>query len=180
MTDQTSVIPLLASSVNWAEFIKNVAALVGRSPTSSIDSSKMKLSDYARFIVTLGEFQSGTKQDALEVLRNNDYLLKHLSFGFLISGSSTLIFRVMELTDLDVTTAKGLNKTRVAVVSGTILEWKRSIITCLDQRLISNHELRWVFNNCLDYLCQAGLRNIFDCYRRKGLEDKTFLLEYKR
>lgn len=179
MADQTSVIPLLASSVNWATFIKNVAELVGRSPVSGIDNSRIKLGDYARFVATLGEFQSGKEQDALAILRENDYLLKHLSFGFLISGSVSLIFRIMELTDLNVLTTKGSNKTRVAVVSGTVLEWKNAIINCLDQKLISNYELRWVFNQCLDYLCQAGLRNIFDNYRKKGLEDQTYLLEYK-
>lgn len=180
MVTQTGVNPLLVSSVAWTQFIKNTAELTGHSPTHSIDNSNLKLSDYARYLVTLGEFQSGKQQNPLDVLRDNDHLLRHLSFGFLISGTTSLIFRVMELTDLNVLTAKGVDKGRVAVVTGTLEQWKKAIIACLSQKLIKNYELRWVFNECLNCFYSAGLRNIFDNYRKKGLEDQTFLLEYKR
>lgn len=179
MAGQTSVKPLILSNVDWTNFIKNVAELVGYSPTRGLDASGLKLGYYTRFIVALGEFQSGKEEKPLDVLHNSDYILRHLSFSFLISGSSSLVFRVMELTDLDVLTAKGKDKGRVAVVSGTLKQWKEAIIVCLDQKLVKNFELRWVFNQILDYLYQAGLRNIFDNYRKKGLEDQTFLLEFK-
>lgn len=180
MASQTSVIPLLMSNINWTNFIKNVAELTGHSPTHSIDNSDLKLSDYARYLVTLGEFQSGGEQEPLNLLRNNNHLLRHLFFGFLISGSTSLIFRILELTDLDVSTAKGVDKSRVAVVTGTLEQWKNAIITCLNQKLIKNYELRWVFNECLNCFNSAGLRNIFDNYRKKGLEDQTYFLEYKK
>lgn len=179
MASQTSVIPLLMSNISWANFIKDVADLTSRSPTSSIDNSNLKLSDYARYLVTLGEFQSGKQQAPLDILRNNDHLLRCLFFGFLINGSSSLIFRIMELTDLDVLTAKGADKSRIAVVNGSLKQWKDAIIICLSQKLIKNYELRYVFNECLNCFYAAGLRNIFDNYRKKGLEDQTYLLEYK-
>lgn len=179
MAGQTSVNPLLMSNIAWTNFIKYIADLTGLSPTSSIDNSNLKLSDYARYLVTLGEFQSGKQQEPLNVLRNNDHLLRHLFFGFLISGSSTLIFKIMELTDLNVITTKKTGKGRVAVITGTLKEWKDSIIICLNQKLVRNYELRWVFNECLNCFYAAGLRNVFDNYRKKGLEDQTYLLEFK-
>jgi hypothetical protein len=179
MAGQTSVKPLVSSNIAWTEFLKNVAELTGHSPSRGIDSSNLKLSGYACFLASLGEFQSGKEQNPLDILRNDDYLLRHLFFGFLISGSTSLIFRIMELTDLDVTTAKSKNKGRVAIVTGNLQRWKDAIVICLNQSLIKNFELRWAFNQCLDCFYSAGLRNIFDDYRKKGLKDKTFLLEYK-
>ena len=179
MVGQVSVNPLLASNIAWIAYLNDTSNLIGRSPTLGIDNSNLKLSDYARFLASLGELQSGKEQKPLDILRSQSNPLKHLFFGFLISGSSSLIFRIMELTDLDVTTARGKNKGRVAVVTGNLKQWKDAIIVCLDQKLIKNYELRWVFNQCLDFLYVAGLRNIFDDYRKSGLEDQTYLLEYK-
>lgn len=154
--------------------------MTGRSPARGLDSSNLKLSDYARFLVSIGEFQSGKEQTPLDILREESNPLKHLFFGFLISGSTSLIFRIMELTTLEVTTARGLDKIRAAIVTGTLGQWKDAIVACLDQRMVHNFELRWTFNQCLDFLHAAGLRAIFDNYRRKGLDDRTFLLEYKK
>lgn len=180
MADQTSVKPLLTSGLAWTEFLKYTAELIGHSPSRGIDSSNLKLSDYACFLAALGEFQSGKEEEPLNTLRNNDYILKHLFFGFLISGSTSLIFRIMELTDLNVITAKAKNKGRVAIVTGTLYQWKSAIIACLDQKLIKNFELRWVFNECLNCFYISGLRNVFDDYRKVGLKDQTYLLEYKK
>lgn len=179
MAGQTSVNPLIAPNIAWVTYIKDTVSLTGHSPARGLDSSNLKLSDYARFLVSIGEFQSGKIQKPLDILRGESSPLKHLFFGFLISGSTSLIFRIMELTDLEVTTARGLNKTRIAIVTGTLSQWKDAIVSCLNQKLIRNFELRWTFNQCLDFLYAAGLRNVFDDYRRKGLEDRTFVLEYK-
>ena len=179
MAGQTSVKPLIAPNIAWVTYLKDVAELAGHSPTRGLDASRLKLSDYARFLASLGELQSGKEQKPLDILRSQSNPLKHLFFGFLISGSTSLIFRIMELTDLDVTTARGKDKIRVALVTGNLKQWKDAIIICLDKSLIKNFELRWVFNQCLDFLYAAGLRNIFDDYRKSGLEDRTYLLEYK-
>jgi len=180
MAGQTSVKPLILFNVDWTNFIKNVAALTGHSPTRGLDASGLKLGGYTRFIAALGEFQSGKALNPFDTLKSNNHLLRHLFFGFLVSGSTSLIYRIMELTDLNVTSAKAKDKGRVAVVSGTLEEWKAAIITCLDKSLVRNFELRWVFNSCLDIFYSAGLRNVFDDYRKKGLEDQTYLLEYKK
>jgi len=179
MAGQTSVNPLIAPSIAWAAYLKDTVSLTGRSPARGLDSSNLKLSDFACFLASIGEFQSGKAQNPLDILRGETNPLKHLFFGFLISGSTSLIFRIMELTSLEVTTTRGLNKIRVAIVTGTLSQWKDAIVSCLDQKMVHNFELRWTFNQCLDFLHAAGLRAVFDNYRRKGLDDKTFLLEYK-
>lgn len=180
MAGQVSVTPLLASNIDWIAYLNDTSNLIGRSPTLGIDSGNLKLSDYSRFLASLGELQSGKEQKPLDILRNQLNPLKHLFFGFLISGSSSLVFRIMELTNLDITTARGKNKIRVAVVTGNLKQWKDAIIICLDKSLIKNFELRWVFNEVLNCFYSVGLRNVFDNYRKKGLEDQTYLLEYKK
>lgn len=177
MAGQTSVKPLLATSVDWLAHIKNVAELVGRSPTRGIDDSGLKLSNHAIFLASLAEFHSGKPEQPLDILRNDNMVLRHLFFGFLISGTKSMICRIMEMTDLDITTTNTLADGRAAVVTGTLQVWKSAIVICLHQQL--DFDLRCVFNKCLDVFFAAGLQNVFADYRKTGLPDKTYLLEYR-
>jgi len=182
MVTQTGITPLVASNIAWTNFIKDVAELTGHSPTQNIDKSNCKLSDYGKYIIALSEFQSNKDIEPLQVLKSSEHLLDHLFFSFLVFGSNNLIFRIMELTYLNVISAKTKEKGRLAVVSGTLRQWKSAIIICSRLKapwINIPKDVRWVFNNCLDYFNQFGLGNIFDNYRRIQLKDGTLLLEKK-
>lgn len=167
----TIVMPLMIPNIAWEMYLQAVSEHSGYSPTSNVDNSTIKLADFAKYIISLDEFQNGTSANALETLRNKINPLNHLFFSFLIVSSKTSVFKIMESTDLEVISRKG----KISIISGTLKQWRNALIT--QQK---NKEARLIFNQCLSFFFKFGLGNIFDNYRKHVLEDNTFLLEYKR
>ena len=180
MATQTGVKPILGSNFRWTEFLKDAAELCGHSPIHGIDSYPYELSDYARVIAAFGEFRSSKTCDPKQTLHSAGDLLSHLHYGFLIDGSANLIYQIMELTDLKIISARLKDKKgRAAIVSGTLKQWRDAIINILCTTMRRNSELRWVFGECLDFFCHLGLSDLWHDYRKRSLEDKTYLLEEK-
>lgn len=180
MATQTGVKPILVSNFAWTEFLKDAADLCGHSPIHGVDSYNYKLSEYARLIAVFGEFRSGKKCDPKQILYSAGDLLSHLYFGFMIDGSASLIYNIMELTDLKIiSTRLKEKKGRAAIVSGTLKQWKDAIINILNPTIKRNRELCWVFSQCLDFFYQLGLHDIWHDYRKHATPDETYLLEEK-
>lgn len=178
MATQTGVKPITLSNFAWTEFLKDAADLCGHSPIHGIDSYSYKLSNYARLISVFGEFREGKKCDPKQTLYSAGDLLSHLHFGFLIDGSANLIFLIMELTDLKIISTRSKKKNgRVAIVSGTLKQWKDAIINILTVK--RNQDLRWVFSQCLDFFFQLGLHDIWHNHRIQTTSDQIYLLEKK-
>lgn len=180
MTTQTGVKPILVSNFAWTEFLKDAADLCGHSPIQGIDSYPYKLSDYARLIATFGEFRCNKKCDPKQVLYSAGDLLSHLHFGFLISGSTRLIFQIMERSDLKIiSTRLKKKKGRVAVVSGTLKQWQEAITNVLCSTIKENQELHWTFSRCFDFFFQLGLQDIWHNYHKQSSQDQIYFLEGK-
>jgi len=162
------IIPLIIPRINWEDYLKNTS-------TRGIDASPIKLSEYSKFIASLGEFRSNKTTEPFSVLRKAGDLLEHLQFSFLILGSKELFFRVMEITSLHVVFSTGQ-----AIVSGTLKQWNSAIINCLDTTYSPTEEMRTVFNECLQFFDYCGLQTIFSNYSRIPLRDGTYLLEHKK
>lgn len=139
-----------------------------------IDASPIILSEYARFIASLGEFRQNEKTEPLKILRNPGDLLKHLQFSFLIPGSKELFFQLLELTELSI-----IFQVDQGIVSGSLEQWKNAIVNCLNSYYSPSKELRQIFDECLLFFDFCGLQAIFFDYRKFGLKDGTFLLEHK-
>lgn len=180
MATQTGVKPILVSNFAWTEFLKNVAELCSHSPIQGIDSYQYQLKDYARLIAVLGEFRSGKECDPKQILYSAGDLLSHLHFGFMISGSSGLIYQIMELTDLKIISTRLKEKRgRAAIVSGTLRQWRDAIINILLNDNNNNRELRWAFSQCLNFFSHLGLNDIWHDYRKLTSKDQIYLLERK-
>ena len=179
MATQTGVIPIMVPHFAWTDFLKDAASLCGHSPIHGIDTYPYKLKDYARLIAVLGEFRCGKALDPKQTLQSAGDILQHLHFSYMIHGSTSLIFRIMELTDLKIISTKMKGKGRVAVVTGTLKQWQDAIINTLNTTSPKNNELRWVFSQCLDFFYQLGLQDIWHDYRKRALQDQTYLLESK-
>ena len=170
MATKTDVIPIMIPNIAWERYITDVSELSGHSPTFTIDKSTVKLADFAKYIVSLDEFQNGETITALEILRNETNPLNHMFFSFLILCSKSTLFRIMETTDLNI-----LSKKKIAIVSGTLKQWRDALVTYQNTK-----ETRLIFNMCLSFFAKMGLGNIWDNYRKQTMDDNTFLLEYKK
>ncbi len=174
---QSGVKPIIGSAIAWSELIKYIAELTGQSPTSSVDSYGYKLSDYASFVSSVGEFRTGKIQNPLITIQNANDILNHLHFGFLIYGKSSLIFVILEQTDLKITTAK-IKNGRVAIVTGTLGQWKQAVISILSNK--TTGEARQIFSYCYDFFQSIGLQSVWAEYRKKQTGPNMYLLEYKK
>lgn len=122
LAQELSVKPIMGSNINWDTLLKDTATLTGRNLLKRVDSSGLKLSDYAKYLLALDAL-SGSVDNPVDALKNMDAPLRHLSFSFLLTGPSSLIFKICEQTDLSVI-SKRIKRGRVAVVTGTLKQWK--------------------------------------------------------
>jgi len=158
------VTPILVSNFDWTGFLKDAADLCGHSPIHGVDSYPYKLKDYARLIAVFGEFREGKSLEPRKTIRTGGDLLAHLHYGFLINGSSSLIFQIMELTDLKIISTKMKSKGRVAIVTGTLEQWKHAIINVLSTK--RHPDVTFAMGRCLDFFYQLGLQDVWHDYRR--------------
>jgi len=161
MAGQSSVTPLVATTVAWSHFLEAAKALTGHSLTSKIDSYTYKLSDFQKWLMALEEFTG-----------YHDSLLDQLFFGFLITGKK-VIKNIILRTSLSVIPSKN---GEVAIVTGKLSEWQNAIISILQHA--RNQELIYVFDEIYLYFDKFGLISIFSNYQRKEIGDHYFLLEY--
>ncbi len=171
MAAKTDVIPIAIPNIAWDRYLLDVLALSGHSPTFTIDHSTVPLSDIAKYIVSIDEFQNGPTAAALDILRNESNPLNHLFFSFLLICSKSTLFRIMETTDLNILSSRK----KISIVSGTLKQWRDALVTHQNTK-----ETRLIFNKCLNFFAKMGLGNIWDSYRKRTMGDNTFLLEYKK
>jgi hypothetical protein len=175
MAGQTGVRLITIPRLDWDNYLKDVAELTGHSPTSSIDSSIIKLKGMAKYIISLGEFKGDL--DPNSALRTSP-LLAHLFFSFRIDSASSTMFKILEITDLSVTSAtRKKPKGRVAIVSGNLKQWKDAVTTALSSK--HSPDILWIFNECHQTFCQLGLTAVWGDYRKIPVTGTTYLLEYK-
>lgn len=171
--------PLIIPNINWKDYLAYTTSSTGRCPTRDVDSSNRKLSDYGKYIASLAEFRDGGLPNIQDTLKDPGALARQLQFGFIFIVPTSVIFKSMELTDLDFVSAKSKEEGRVAIVSGTLDKWRVAVIECCSMR----HRLpalRATFNTCLGYFEQLGLADLWSDYRKKQVkEEGTYLLEYK-
>ena len=166
---------IASSTIRWDTFLKETMDLTGRSPTKGTDASGLNLSDYARFITALGEFRDQRVSNPIDTMQEANAILCHVYLSFLISGSSALIFRVGELTELSMVMAKlADNKGRVALVSGNLRQWKEAVV-----ELCKVTQTRAVGNIVSGFFFKLGLQYVFSDFNRKTLPTGLFLLEHK-
>lgn len=166
MAITSRVIPIAGSNVAWAIFLKNTLEMTGHSPMKGTDASGLKLSDYAKYITSLGELRNECVLNPIDTLQNAGSLLRHLHFSFIIIGSSNLIFKINESTKLDIISVR-IKKGRFALVSGTLKEWKDAIAEMNNVKL---SEMLWVTETLLEFFNQLGLKYIFVEERRLRLK----------
>ncbi len=157
MSAPASVIPITGSTVSWIQFLRETLQVTGHSPTRSIDAAGLTLSSYAKYIIALRELRSKEVSNPIDTLRDAGPLLQHIHFSFLIGGSSGLIFKICELTALNVLSTH-IKKGRFALVSGTLGEWKDAITELSKSK---SSEAQWVVETLLGFFSTFGLKHVF-------------------
>ena len=172
------VIPIVLPSISLTPFLKIATDATGHCPNRGIDSSPREFSDAAKFIAVLAEFQDRRANQPLAALRSAGSLLNHLHYAFGVYADSETIFQIKERTDLSITATETVDGERIALVSGTLKQWRDATIECCDERQPFN--LRVLFDKVVLIFEKFGLGELWDTLRKRQLPDHTFLLEDKR
>jgi len=174
MDDQ--VIPISLSNVAWQQYLSSTSEWLGHCPSKGVDACPSKLSDFAKYTASLGEFQSGHALNAKRTLRTRGPWLQHTFYSFLIMTSGPIILRVAESTDLNVISTKALTG-RASIISGTLDKWRDAIILCCQED--TPKRLRFIFNTIKKAFDQLGLQDVFFEFNLRDAGDGTFLLEHR-
>lgn len=163
------IIPLSNTQFNEKAIVKVAKEVLDKSISSEMDGEIKPL-------VLLSKFFNG--DDELKGIREAGALLRHLSYGFIVIDTVDTITRLVSETSVNFKIEDSIKiGIQVAVLSGTMEQWRESLINCLSAS--STLEVRIVMNEIMTYFDSIGLHHIFAYYRRRKLTDTTFVLEDK-
>lgn len=173
------IYPISASNVSIENLIRGSREHIGYSPLQGVDRLHRDLSTHARYVAGIAGFHNRVDADRpLAALRDARSILAHLHFGFLIECDSGLILNIRERTNLAVTCSEGgSNGERVAVISGTLDQYRQSAIECCIPS--SPFELIFLFDQLIFFFEKIGLGDIWFDYRKISQRDNIFYLEHK-
>ena len=167
------VLLLGRSEINWGLFLKTSKDVLGTTISKSIDSQGLQPGSVASFIYTLSEFKTGDKQTNL--LENPGHILQHIYYQFLIICDDSTLRSLMEESNLNFVITESPNHTWLSVVSGTLEEWRTTIINHCS--VTSSFDIRLLCDKIILAFDGEGIKKLFGDTRRLGLPDKTFALE---
>jgi hypothetical protein len=172
------VIPIAASAVNWQLYIDTATAWLDHAPSRGVDASSSRLSDFAKYLASLAEFSAKRELDPRATLRAGlpGPQLHHLHFSVMVCEKHAVILQIAEAAGLSVMSAP-TGKERAAVISGTLAAWRDAVIVFCSKE--ARPDLRELFNEVKRMFDHIGLGDIWHTYKRRGLPDKTYYLEYK-
>jgi len=169
------VILLSTPTVNLNAFAKAFEGAIGVHPFRGTDSHSRTFTESALFIAALAALQG--RADPLQALREAVHELNHLWYSFLVLGDLELIAEISGRSDLKVASFRVLDESRLAIVSGSLSEWYVATLEFCSEKATFN--LRHLFDQILLQFDKFGLSEVWHEKRRRGLKDKTFLLEQK-
>lgn len=165
------ILPIIQPAINWTELVKSAEAALGYSPAKY--DAKRPLSEAARFLALAAMFKNKADSDAVASLREARSILEHLSFGFLVACDRETIFELMQCTNLQVSTNSAITGDSVAIVTGTLAEWRDAII---ELSADNTYCMRLLLDKIFVYFERQGLGELWADYKKQTLKDQTILL----
>lgn len=167
------IIPLIKPDIDLQAFIDLANRGVGN-VTKAADESRRPLTIYEKFIS--GLFSLKRSGNIKESLNNAGTLISHISFTFAAVHFPEVIAESMEKSSLVHTVVDAKKKLQIAIISGTLLQFKLAILECTT--LECSDEIRQMYFEIFLVLEELGFREVLH-FRKVSQRDGTFLLESK-
>ncbi len=161
-----AVYPATMTMVNWPILISASQEHLGTSVTRKLDEQDIKLRSLGSYIQALYLLEGGRN---LNNAISDSWMLHALSLGFLIIGPELVHSKWMHASKL-----AGHGNLNFAVYTCDAEEWRQILLRVLTKESVFS--ARFIANRIYEYLDQAGLRQMFDGYRKDSIEDGTFVL----
>jgi hypothetical protein len=161
-----AVTPIISPKIDWESFIGNSFQALGRSVTAELDRRRIKPDSSAAFQVALAELKVG------------DANARHLFYGFLIAAPRGVIFELLEMSGIAVTTSRTVDKSLLLVVaSGNLEQWRWAIVNCSTPA--ASEGLRFLMNAIMLFFEKEGFADTWQQFRKSSQPDRTFALIVK-
>lgn len=171
---QPDCVLIQVPSIDFRTFVGLTNKALGRNPSTASDASRRHLSDAERFLSCLAAMR-----DEKAPAGFSPFLLKHVSFSAFIAANDRDMFEILQCATMpNVAVETIITGVQIAVVTGTLAEWRDAIISGCAKGVPTN--VRHCFNKLHDLFSAAGLKVWPDYTPRPGPDHTYLLLEDKR
>jgi hypothetical protein len=173
----SQVIPISMTQVDWPSYLRFCIDTTGRSISRDLDAANVELKGPFAFIASLSSFK-GDSIHPNNAVRGAGFLLRHFSFGFLVTCTESCRADIQSVSELSIDQGyhKDIGGEQLYLMSGTLFQWRSTIIENLSKPNC-NSEIREVLNKVILLLEQAGLVDLFSTFKKRAQRDDTFILE---
>lgn len=161
---------IASTNVDWIKYLQESNIAIARSLTSSLDKQQLQATGLPAFLCTLAELRK-QNSDPIKAIRYYSELLKHVMLSFFVTTDENSILEILQTTDLSVIGNEAY------VISGTLLQWQQSVVSCTRESV--SFDTRLLFDKIYLLLDRNGLSEIFAAWNKRRLQDQTFTLEPK-
>lgn len=169
-----SAVLIVQPNIDFTTFLGLAHKVLGYSPSTNVDQSRLDHADAERFISCLAALRDPSAPAGI-----TPNLLGHVSYSvFLLTDERDLIDILEAASGLHVVTADTLVRNMMlAVVSGTLAQWRDAVASGATPA--AEHTVRALFCQIMSLFEGAGLGKVWKDFQTKPLDDNTFYLEYK-
>lgn len=167
-------VSLLSSTVpDWKIFQQVSETTLKRNLFAQMDARSIMKRGLPEFIMALGELISPGDNPTTH-LSNPGYLLRIVHISIIVICDESIGNDIAKYTDLDVMDFETIRKDVVlAVISGTLQQWRTSIINCLTEK--EDDPLREFFSQSLLLFEKMGLGKLWENYTQTSTTNGTQL-----
>lgn len=166
------VIPISQTEINWAEYLGTLNDALNRSPTATIDSQSLEMNfSLSNYLSTLKEIM----KPGSDPFRDASSLLDHVHVSFIVITTKETMLQLITETRLNFTTTETKhNDYYLAVVSGTLSQWRTAVLNCCAEFV--NTDIRQFGTMVLNVFEQTKIRQFLDGLTRVPMADGTVRL----
>ena len=168
------ICPLGSTDTDEAVLLRNLHDILGEQPSRKVDQCPIYLSEAARLLVMMTEFQYPSNLPVETVMRNpNHKAMAFFQYNFMVVAPAEVSVSLQTNTDLVVLPNKGCS-----LVAGPLDKWHEAIIS--NSHRIHSRDFLLLMNKFhLWFEVHEGLGLLFNSYRKIEQPDGTFILEVK-
>lgn len=158
--------------IDWPKYMGFCSEVYNTTPTRELDSSKLKFNEQLAFPLTLNEL-AGASVEPIKTIRNGGLYLETISAVFISKLEEGEVFPLFGCVDKFDLPNHGI------LLSGTIRQWKDTVVTNLSFKNDEHLMRRKFFGRILGIFEAHDFRLVWDNYAKERLSDSTIILKEK-
>jgi len=165
------IIPLARTQVDWKTFVKTCQEVLGTSPTRGLDAEGIDVKGLEAYLACLG-FDNQPRKHLRDGFWDGSF--KHYHFSFITVIDLELITIFCGDIDIHYQLINPRKSDCLAIYTGNMEQWLRFIHKYTKES--ARFECRATACRILNHFENLGFKDLWSEYKKKDLNDKTFIL----